>query len=122
MKTKLKKIAQQLIPTLFKTTPRSIPCQESTLAGFQFYRGEAIWSFLQKGSEVYLEREPNNPHDNNAISVWFKREKLGYIPQSENINLARRMDIGRRHKAKIIDLMDSMNPEHRLRIGVDMVY
>ena len=26
-----------------------------------------------------LIREPENPHDKNAISVWFDQEKVGYL-------------------------------------------
>jgi hypothetical protein len=42
-----------------------------------------------------LEREPDNPHDPNAISVWFLNDRLGHLPKPVAKRLAPLMDAGR---------------------------
>lgn len=50
-----------------------------------------------EGEELFLEREPDNEHDPNAISVWNEYgEQLGYINKSLASELAPKMDKGMR--------------------------
>ncbi len=41
-----------------------------------------------------LVREPGNPHDKNAISVWFDHEKIGYLSADLVADLAPLFDKG----------------------------
>ncbi|WP_025950434.1 HIRAN domain-containing protein [Geobacillus thermocatenulatus] len=50
-----------------------------------------------EGEELFLEREPDNEHDPNAISVWNEYgEQLGYINKDLASRLAPQMDKGMR--------------------------
>ncbi|QIZ66660.1 HIRAN domain-containing protein [Geobacillus subterraneus] len=50
-----------------------------------------------EGEELFLEREPDNEHDPNAISVWNEHwEQLGYINKDLASRLAPQMDKGMR--------------------------
>ncbi|WP_339171170.1 HIRAN domain-containing protein [Anoxybacillus sp. FSL W8-1294] len=50
-----------------------------------------------EGEELFLEREPDNEHDPNAISVWNEYgEQLGYINKDLASKLAPQMDKGMR--------------------------
>lgn len=49
-----------------------------------------------------LEREPNNPHDPNAIGVWFLNDRLGYLQKSVAKILAPVMDAGIHLAAKFV--------------------
>ena len=49
-----------------------------------------------------LQREPNNPHDSNAIGVWFLDDQLGYLGASVARKLAPLMDAGLKPTAKFI--------------------
>lgn len=52
---------------------------------------------LPLGGPLCLQREPWNPYDTFAIVVLNPQgQKLGYIPRSENKELARRLDCGAR--------------------------
>ena len=42
----------------------------------------------------YLEREANNPHDKNAISVWGDYDQIGYLSREVSENLAPHIDNG----------------------------
>lgn len=40
---------------------------------------------------IYLEREPNNPYDPNAIKVMVNGDKLGYLPKEEAKKIASKL-------------------------------
>lgn len=49
---------------------------------------------LGKFGLISLRREPNNPHDPRAISVWSHLGQIGYLPSCEPQNLVQLMDDG----------------------------
>jgi len=102
-----------------ESAPR-ILLQESPLAGYQYHRASGIWPFLQVGEVLRLHREPANPHDRNAIAVWYKNEHLGYVPRRENRTLAQLMDRGERLEARIVRLLEDENPWRRIRFRIDL--
>ena len=57
------------------------------IAGFYYHDGmdDEIFESLALGYELELRREPENPHDANAIAVYTQYgHKLGYVPMVEN--------------------------------------
>jgi single-stranded-DNA-specific exonuclease len=50
-----------------------------------------------------LVREPNNPHDPNAIRVEIVRKYLGYVPKDIAKDLAPKMDEGKRYIALFVN-------------------
>jgi hypothetical protein len=99
---------------------RHVLLQELPLAGFQHHRGEGVWPFLDLGAELELRREPYNPHDRYAIAVWFKNERLGYVPRKHNRLLAELMDRGERLGARVTRLLETDNPWRRVRICIEL--
>src|SRR3972149_5855769 len=55
--------------------------QSSLLAGFQYYQGGRLWDEIKVGDPLTLTREPDNPHDSNAVRVEWQGHKLGYGPR-----------------------------------------
>jgi hypothetical protein len=100
---------------------RPVLIQESPLAGFQFYRGDAIWPSMIVGAQLDLVREPNNSHDTNAVAVYFKKDKLGYVPRGENGAVAQMLDRGEKLVAKIVRLTVDEDPWQRVRFDVFLV-
>lgn len=49
---------------------------------------------LPNETPVVLRREPKNPYDKYAISVWFGEIRLGYIARANNRAYAEDMDHG----------------------------
>jgi len=92
--------------------------QESPLAGFQYYEGKALWDMMRVGDPLRLVREPQNPHDANAVRIEWRGEMLGYIPRRENADVARQMDLGAPVKARVVRLTEARNPWHRVRFEV----
>ena len=48
--------------------------QSSPLAGYRYAEAAAVWPRLRVGDELTLAREPDNPHDANAVRVDYKNE------------------------------------------------
>lgn len=100
---------------------RSVVIQESPVAGFQFHQGEAAWPSLFTGAPLALRREPYNPHDADAVAVYFKTKKLGYVPRAENRVVAQMLDRGEYLEASISELWASENPWERILINITLV-
>ena len=60
---------------------------------------------LRMGKPVELRREPENPHDRSAITMYAPgaREPFGYVPKGRATAIARRMDVpkGRRDEQHV---------------------
>ena len=49
-------------------------------------------------------REPENPHDPQAIRIeTIKEEKIGYVPQQDNVIFSRLMDAGKALFGKVTE-------------------
>lgn len=83
--------------------------QDSPLAGFQYYEGRDLWREMKPGDALTLAREPDNPHDANAIRLEWRGRKLGYVPRRDNSDLARQMDRGAAVEARITALKARSN-------------
>jgi HIRAN domain len=92
--------------------------QSSPLAGFRFAEASQVWSELRIGDPLELVREPDNPHDRNAVRVDWRGRKLGYVPRAENEALAWAMDRGERVTARISRLQEHPNPRLRIEFEV----
>lgn len=92
--------------------------QDSPLAGSQFHALNSVWEQIQVGDGLSLEREPENPHDSNAIRVLWQGHHLGYVPRKENRMLAAAMDAKESVDARVTRLVAHRNPWLRLRFAV----
>lgn len=62
------------------------------LKGESHYQRALLW--CEPGERVKLVREPDNPHDPNAIAVKSGDECLGYIARDDAAKLAPYLDAG----------------------------
>jgi hypothetical protein len=92
--------------------------QESPLAGYRHAEAAEVWPLLRVGDELELSREPDNPHDPNAVRVQWRGWKLGYVPRRENAALAWGLDRGEPLRARISRLEPHPNPARRVRFEV----
>jgi len=92
--------------------------QSSALAGYRYGEAAAVWPLLQPGDALELVREPDNPHDANAVRVQWRGRKLGYVPRAQNGALAWAMDRGERVTARISRLQAHPNPRLRIEFEV----
>lgn len=92
--------------------------QQSPLAGFQYYEGKVLWDSMRVGDALALVREPQNPHDANAVRVEWKGQPLGYVPRRDNSDVARQIDRGVPVQARIVKLKEARNPWQRVEFEV----
>lgn len=95
--------------------------QRSPLAGFQYHAGETMWDQMKVGDVLSLVREPDNPHDPNAVRIDWRGQQLGYLPRLENSAVAAEMDRGGRVEARIAKLRSHPNPWQRVLVDVHLV-
>lgn len=54
------------------------------IAGFKYWDGALVLDQLKAGMLLDLVPEPDNPHDPNAVALYFHGTKLGFVPASQN--------------------------------------
>jgi hypothetical protein len=92
--------------------------QSSNLAGFRYHAASEVFADLRVGDVLELEREPDNPHDANAVSLSWRGHKLGYVPRRDNATLAWSLDRGDVLRARISRLGPHPNPARRIEFEV----
>ncbi len=92
--------------------------QSSPLAGFRHGEAAHVWPLLKAGDALDLVREPDNPHDANAVRVEWRGRKLGYVPRDQNGALAWAMDRGEGLRAHVSRLAEHPNPRRRIEFEV----
>lgn len=84
------------------------------LAGFAYGKGAAVLPMMNGGDELRLQREADNPYDSNAVALYWRSYKLGYVPRSDNAEISAKLDAGDALKASIEQLL----PEHYAPVRV----
>jgi hypothetical protein len=105
-------------------------CQ-TYIAGTTFHDVDDIWPKLAVGTRLALVRQPDNPYDSYAIAVAladdYNRDApeefdfrciLGYVPRTDNRELADLMDHGDEFTAEIAELNADAAPCRRIRINI----
>jgi hypothetical protein len=64
------------------------------IAGFRHYPGgrKLLLGETPLGSSLALVREPDNKHDHLAVQVLFDGLMLGYVPRTDNLEVAWALD------------------------------
>lgn len=63
-----------------------------TMVGMQFRGTEDMVRAMEPGTSLGLIREPDNPHDPNAVAVYRGQMHLAYVKGTEARGLAKSMD------------------------------
>ncbi len=100
--------------------PRTIADTErfnSKIVGVSFEGRQDVIAGLQVGATLTLERQPDNPHDPNAIAVSYGTLQLGYIRKEHAVHLASVIDSGVAYRC-YISMLTGGGDLHR---GVNIV-
>lgn len=90
------------------------------IAGFTYWDGIDVFDQLKIGTEVRLELEDDNPHDHNAVAIYYEDTKIGYIPQYKNSEISNliRLGHGDIFEAKISSRIPDEHTERQFRVLV----
>jgi ATP-dependent DNA helicase RecQ len=85
--------------------PREIGIRTS-IVGLGYYQADKLISSrkILEGSLLDLVREPDNPHDGNAVSVEYKKVKVGHLSRALAASLSERIDGGIDYVARVMDV------------------
>jgi hypothetical protein len=99
---------------------RSRHLMDCHIAGFTYYDGLDVIKELEPGTPVDLRSEPENPYDTNAVSIYYKETKLGYVPRNKNAYICDLLYFG--HGSIVTAKISHHDPyagsEHQFRIAV----
>lgn len=79
------------------------------IAGFKYYKGFKVFNKLKIGKKVKLKYEENNIYDENAVEVYYKNTKLGYLPKHQNYSIAQILKKGHNIFKAYIQNIDNNN-------------
>lgn len=102
----------------FRKKEKLLLVLKTGIAGMQYYvdleseEGKALVEKLTPGTELKLFRDPDNEHDEWAVSVYTGEDKeIGYITRFKSETIARLMDYGKKFVAYIDELPDPPKDE-----------
>lgn len=93
-------------------------------------RNKIIRKHCHTGMDVQLRREPHNPHDPNAVSVWIsvqgflgaKSKQIGYLKSSHAKRISEVLDANHSLWAQIDEIYAPDGRDHpdiKLNVGYD---
>ena len=103
-----------------KTPGRHIVIQRSSLAGFRHHDAPFLWEALRPSLVVNLAREPHNSNDPDAVALFWRGRKLGYLPRSENFVVSRLLEGSCPLSARIQRMIPRADRNLRIQIEVLM--
>lgn len=68
---------------------RRILILRTRLAGVRFHAEPEAFDRLRPGDALALTREPDNPHDHDAVRAEWRGNPIGYLPADHNSAPAR---------------------------------
>ena len=93
---------------------------DTFVAGTTHLKDKTVLERIAVGDKLTLQREDNR-YDDNAILVLNEgKEKIGYIPEKDNVVFARLMDAGKMLMAKISNI-DQKGSFTQIKIGIYLV-
>lgn len=99
---------------------RDIHLFDTWIAGTTHLEDKSVLKTVSLGDELLLRREENK-FDSKAILVLNRdKQKLGYVPEKDNIVFSRLMDAGKILKAKINSIQEQNNWT-KIKIGIYLV-
>lgn len=96
---------------------------EFFIAGFKYYDGPFVLGKLKAGKKLDLVAEFDNPHDPDAVAIYRKGRKIGFVPHDMNGVIAQliRFGHGDVFECRIMQVDKDAAPHSQVRVGVYVV-
>ena len=90
------------------------------IAGFTYWDGCMALGQLEIGSPLEMIRDVDNKHDPDAVALYFKDYKLGYIPAHANETISQLLDMGYGNifEVYVKRICKEAHPESQVHINV----
>ena len=113
-------ISQVGIDNLIKPLSKEILLVDTYIAGTMYLDDDSVLDKIKEGDKLILQREDNR-FDSKAILVLNeKKQKLGYVPERDNVVFSRLMDAGKLLIARI-KTIDPNGSFRKINISIYLV-
>ena len=93
---------------------------DSNVAGVSHWDGFLVFDRLRPGTKLKLKAEFDNPYDPNAVAVYFKGVKIGFVPRRENFVVAQLIRFGHKDalEARVTSVNPLVHPEEQVQMTI----
>lgn len=113
-------IEETSVGEIIKPLVNEIHLFDTFIAGTTYLENPSVLDDLSEGDKLNLRREENK-FDSKAILIQNQNgDKLGYIPEKDNLIFSRLMDAGKLLIGKVSDIQ-MHGSFHKIRIGIYLV-
>lgn len=93
------------------------------IAGMRYWDGATVLSKLKPGKKLSLVAEPHNPADPDAVAIYRKDVKLGYVPHDQNFLIAQLLRFGHNDvvECRILKVNAKEETWKQVRVGLYVV-
>lgn len=93
------------------------------IAGFKHHEGVFALNQLKPGMKLKLVAEPDNPYDPQAVAIYYKKTKLGYVPRHNNalLSMMTQLGHGKLFECLIQQVDKKAAPWEQVRVGIYVV-
>ena len=93
------------------------------VAGMHYWDGATVLDKLKPGKKLRLVAEPRNRHDPNAVAIYRKDVKIGYVPRANNAMIAQLLRFGHHDvvECRILKVDSEADTWNQVRGGLYMV-
>lgn len=74
------------------------------VVGVTFEGRQDVVGGMREGAPLRLIRQPENPHDANAVGVWFGELQIGFLKREIARRVAENFDAGERYEAEVASI------------------
>lgn len=116
----LQVIEDRSLGEIIKPLVNEIHLFDTYIAGTAYIENHAVFDTLKKKDRLKMRREDSKFDDNAILVLNENNEKLGYIPEKDNLIFSRLMDAGKLLVA-IVDDIEVKGSFVKIRIGIYLI-
>ena len=112
--------AEKGLADMIKPLQREIHLFDTYIAGTTYLKDKSVVENIAVGDRLFLQREDNKFDEKAILVLNEKKQKLGYVPERDNIVFSRLMDAGKFLTAKVLN-KEQKGTFTQIRISIFLV-
>ncbi len=95
--------AEKGLTDMIKPLQREIHLFDTFIAGTSYLKDKTVLENIAKDDRLILQREDNKFDEKAILILNEQKQKLGYVPERDNVVFSRLMDAGKLLSAKVLN-------------------
>lgn len=112
--------AEKGLADMIRPLQREIHLFDTFIAGTTYLEDQSVLETIAEGERLLLQREDNKFDEKAILVLNEKKQKLGYVPERDNVVFSRLMDAGKLLGAKVQEKRQK-GTFTQIRIGIYLV-